>query len=169
MQTPPPLKPGPRHRLANVLWPWLVMLPVAFAEPGPRTGEQIYQAQCVSCHGASGEGSKEYAKPLVGNRSTAQLSRLIAKTMPEDDPGTCVGEDADKVAAYIYDAFYSKTAQARLKPARIELSRLTVRQYRNAVADLVGFFREPGTLGPERARSSRGILQNRSHRAPATA
>ena len=63
--------------------------------------------------------------------------------MPEDDPGTCVGEDARSVAAYVYDTFYSKTAQARNKPPRIELSRLTVRQYRNAVADLIGIFREP--------------------------
>ena len=29
------------------------------------------------------------------------------------------------------------------EPARIELSRLTVRQYRNAVADLIGSFRDP--------------------------
>jgi hypothetical protein len=80
----------------------------------------------------------------------AQLVRYIAKSMPEDDPGTCVGEDAEKVAAYIYDAFYSKTAQARNKPARIELSRLTVRQYRNAVADLVGTFRTPGRWEDQR-------------------
>jgi hypothetical protein len=47
------------------------------------------------------------------------------------------------VAAYIYEAFYSKTAQARNRPARIELSRLTVRQYHNTVADLIGSFRGP--------------------------
>ena len=72
-----------------------------------------------------------------------QLTKLIGKTMPEDDPGTCVGDDAKKVAAFIYDAFYSKTAQVRNKPPRIELSRLTVRQYHNTVADLIGSFREP--------------------------
>src|SRR5205823_3966436 len=60
---------------------------------------------------------------------------------PEDDPGTCTGADAEKVATYVYDAFYSKIAQARNQPARVELSRLTVRQYRNAVADVVGSFR----------------------------
>src|SRR5207245_1416702 len=54
--------------------------------------------------------------------------------------------EAQRVAAYVYQAFYSKEAQARNKPARIELSRLTVRQYRNAVADLVGTFRTPGSL-----------------------
>src|SRR6202042_3403412 len=47
------------------------------------------------------------------------------------------------VAAYIYDAFYSKAARERNKPPRIELARLTVGQYRNAVADLIGSFRTP--------------------------
>ena len=41
--------------------------------------------------------------------------------MPEDAPGTCVGEEAAQVAAYIYDAFYSPIAQARSRHARIEL------------------------------------------------
>src|SRR5205823_2177926 len=91
-----------------------------------------------------------YPRALAGNRSVAQLARLIAKTMPEDDPGQCVGEDADKVAAYIYEAFYSKEAQARNKPPRMELARLTVRQYQNAVADLVGSFRTPSPWGQQR-------------------
>jgi hypothetical protein len=109
-----------------------------------RTGEQIYQQDCSSCHGKQGEGSKEYGHPLIGDRSVTQLAKFIAKTMPEDDPGTCVGKDADNVAAYIHEAFYSKTAQARNKPPRIELSRLTVRQYLSTVADLIGGFRPPG-------------------------
>ena len=70
--------------------------------------------------------------------------------MPDDDPGSCVGEDAEKVASYIHDAFYSKTAQARNRPARLELSRLTVRQYHNTVADLIGSFRGPSAWeGPK--------------------
>jgi hypothetical protein len=126
---------------------WLVLggLPLMVGAGPVRTGEKIYRQQCASCHGAAGEGTDEhYPRALVGERSVAGLSRLIAKTMPEDAPGDCVGEDADKVAAYIYESFYSKTAQARNKFAmpRIELSRLTVRQYKNAVADLVGSFRD---------------------------
>src|SRR5579862_5333608 len=114
-------------------------------------GEKIYRQQCASCHGAKGEGTKEdYPKPLAGDRSVAQLAKLIAKTMPKDDPGSCVGADADNVAAYIYDAFYSKTAQERLKPPRIELSRLTVRQHQNAIADLVASFRTPGQWDDKR-------------------
>ena len=108
---------------------------------------------CASCHGTSGEGTDDhYPRPLIGERSVASLAKLIAKTMPEDEPGTCVGPDAEKVSAYIYDAFYSKAAQARnpMRPARIELSRLTVRQYRNAVADLVGSFRGPASWDDRR-------------------
>jgi hypothetical protein len=61
--------------------------------------------------------------------------------MPEDKPGTCIGADAEKVAAYIFDAFYSPAAQARIKAPRVELAHLTVGEYRNAVADLIGGFR----------------------------
>ena len=59
-------------------------------------------------------------------------------------------KDAAKVAAYIYGEFYSPEAQVRNKPARVELSRLTVRQYQNAVADLVGSFRHVSEWGSER-------------------
>jgi len=126
--------------------------PEARADEKPKTGEQIYQKRCAVCHGPQGQGTKEeYPHPLAGERSVAQLAKLIAKTMPSDDPGTCIGPDADKVAAYIYDAFYSKTARERNRPARIELARLTVRQYRNAVADLIGSFRgAPGKWDDQR-------------------
>ncbi len=112
-----------------------------------RSGREIYQQQCASCHGASGEGTVEsYPHPLAGDRSVGELVQYISKSMPEDKPGTCTGEDAQKVAEFISESFYSATAQVRNKPARIELSRLTVRQYRNAVADLIGSFRSPGKL-----------------------
>jgi hypothetical protein len=128
-------------------WLCIGTVPAAAAE---RTGEAIYKQQCLSCHGKSGEGSKTYGQPLAGDKSVGQLARYIAKSMPDDDPGTCVGEDAQKVAAFIYDAFYSKTAQARNRPPRIELSRLTVRQYRNTLADMIGSFRGPAVWdGPK--------------------
>src|SRR5207248_5804973 len=75
---------------------------------------------------------------------------LIAKTMPKDADEKCPPADAQKVAAYIHDTFYSPAAQARNKPPRVELSRLTVRQYRNAVADLIGSFRTPGKWDAQR-------------------
>src|SRR5437762_3599525 len=44
----------------------------------PRTGEQIYRELCVRCHGKAGEGVKtKYAKPLIGDRSLADLTKLI--------------------------------------------------------------------------------------------
>jgi mono/diheme cytochrome c family protein len=143
MQTWQPL--GARL-LCTPMWAGLLLLIVVPA-PGVAagdglTGEQTYRKRCASCHGISGEGVKEKrSKPLIGDRSVPQLAKLIAKTMPKDEPGTCTAADADKVAVYIYDAFYSPAARERNKPPRIELSRLTVRQYQNAVADLIGSFR----------------------------
>jgi cytochrome c553 len=137
-----------RTSLTGMVLLALAALPARAAEA--RTGEQIYKQQCASCHGARGEGSDEYPHPLAGDKSAAQLARLITRTMPKDAKVKCTGEDAQKVAAFVYDSFYSRTAQARNKPARVELSRLTVRQYRNAVADLVGTFREPGRWGDQR-------------------
>ena len=119
-------------------------------EAADRSGKEIYQQLCASCHGANGEGTLEsYPHPLAGDRSVGELAQYISKSMPEDKPGTCTGEDAKKVAEFIAESFYSVTAvtaQARNKPARIELSRLTVRQYRNAIADLIGSFRQPGKV-----------------------
>ena len=109
-----------------------------------KTGEAIYKDMCADCHGDKGQGVKgQYDEPLHGNRTLEALTKRIARTMPDDDPGTCVGEDAAKVAGYIYDAFYSERAQARLNPPQFDLARLTIDQYRTSVADLVGRFR-PG-------------------------
>jgi cytochrome c553 len=135
----------------SLAWVLLLTLPAAAPRAAEaRTGEQIYKQQCVSCHGARGEGSDEYPHELAGDKSASQLARLIAKTMPKDAKVKCAPADAEKVAAYVYETFYSRTAQARNKPPRIELSRLTVRQYRNAVADLVGSFREQGRWDEKR-------------------
>lgn len=108
-----------------------------------RTGQQIYSAMCARCHGANGEGTKKYAHTLTGDKSIGQLAKVIDDTMPEGSPDTLDADGSKKVAAYIFDAFYSPVAQARIKPARIELSRLTVPQYRNSLADLIGSFRSP--------------------------
>jgi hypothetical protein len=51
-----------------------------------------------------------------------------------------MGEDAKAVAEYIYHAFYSPAARMK-EPAREELARLTVPQFRTSVADLVASFR----------------------------
>lgn len=115
-----------------------------------KTGDQIFRQQCASCHGAKGEGTKSYNKRLAGTRSIGELATFIQKSMPPGAPKKLPADDAKSVAAYIYGAFYSPLAQARNKPARIELSHLTVRQYRNAVMDLVGSFRPSSKLDDRR-------------------
>lgn len=107
-----------------------------------RTGEIVYREMCAVCHGPSGEGTpKEYPEPLLGDKSVKELAQVISKTMPANSPKKCSIADAELVAAYIHEAFYSPLAQARIKPARVALSRLTVRQYRESIADLFAEFR----------------------------
>ncbi len=97
---------------------------------------RIYQQKCAHCHGAEGQGTDQYPKPLAGSRSIEELARFIEEFMPEDDPKSCVGSEAKQLARYVYDAFYSPIAQARRAP-RLALSRLTVNQLRQVLADLV--------------------------------
>lgn len=118
----------------------LALASVAFGAE-TRTGEQIYKQMCARCHGKSGEGTKKYEAPLNGDRSVSQLAGVVDRTMPEGDPDALDAEGSKRVAQYMYDTFYSPDAQAKLSPPRVELSRLTVKQYRNSVADLVGSFR----------------------------
>lgn len=144
--------PSRRLRRAVLALSGLLLLPAPLLAADDRTGEQIWQAQCAKCHGVRGEGVEgEYAEPLIGDKPIGELARIIEETMPADDPGTCIGPAAAKVAAYLYDAFYSPIAQARNRPARVAFSRLTVPQYRNAVADLIASFRG---APPERGEPS---------------
>jgi hypothetical protein len=110
----------------------------------------------VRCHGADGAGEptlEDGPEPLAGDLSVAQLADVIRETMPEDDPGTLTRAEAQAVAAYVHDAFYSLIARARIAPPRIELARLTVGQYRRAVADLCGSFGDPPWWSDERGLS----------------
>lgn len=128
-----------------------VLSAAAPKKPAPKavSGEQVYAQRCASCHGAKGEGTKAYAKPLTGDRSVGQLSRYIAQNMPPG-PKKCSAPEAEKVAAYIHEAFYSPIAQARNRPPRVELSRLTVRQYRNTLTDLIAAFRPAASWSEQR-------------------
>jgi hypothetical protein len=131
-------------RRLSFLLTMMLALPTAAAEPD---GAHLFKLKCAACHGPQGQGAKKYNKPLEGSRSVAQLSKLIFDTMPESNPGSLSEPEAKAVAAYIYDAFYSPIARERNRPARVELARLTVKQYRQAVADVVASFRKPITWG----------------------
>ncbi len=106
-----------------------------------KTGEQLYAEHCVRCHGKDGQGAKKTIAPLAGEKSVTQLAKVIDDTMPEGNPDKLNAAESALVAEYIHGAFYSPTAQVRVRPARIDLARLTVGQYRNAVADVFAAFR----------------------------
>lgn len=113
-------------------------------------GLAIYKEHCANCHGDQGEGvDDEYDEALVGKRSIESLAKLIHKTMPEDEDELVVDEDAHAVAAYIHKAFYSPEAQAKKKPVRKDLLRLTQHQHRRAITDIVQSFTNRPWMGPE--------------------
>ena len=102
-------------------------------------GAAIYKQKCASCHGDKAQGAAGYQRPLVGSRSIDELTSFIKQSMPPG-PKKCPPAEAQPVAKFLYDNFYSIIAQERNRPARVQLSRLTVRQLRNALADLVGSY-----------------------------
>lgn len=111
------------------------------SEPVLDRGRKIYSQHCTVCHGDAGKGQTDrYSDRLIGDLNIAELTELISDTMPEEDPELCVGDDAKAVATYIYNEFYSANAQYRINRPQTMLSRRTVRQYRESVADLLGHF-----------------------------
>jgi mono/diheme cytochrome c family protein len=144
MRRESPMRPEGMSLRRPLAWLVLAGLAATPAAADERPGALLYRQRCAACHGPSGEGTPdEYPRVLAGDRSLDQITRLIARTMPSDDPGSLSQGEAEAVAAYVFESFYGPQAQARNRPPRIELSRLTVRQYRNAVADLLATFREP--------------------------
>jgi hypothetical protein len=112
----------------------------------------VYQNDCARCHGAAGEGVPgEFDQALQGDRTLPELARYVGKWMPDDDPGRYSRGEAALLADYVFHAFYSPEARARIAPPRVQLARLTAEQFRQSAADLVGSFRAPGpAIGPER-------------------
>ena len=133
----------PRSYQILFLFACLSWVPGLQAVPAtPHPGQVIYEKLCLECHGDKGQGVEgKYDEPLIGDRALEALARKIERTMPEENVGACVGDDAKAVAAYIYDAFYSPDAQARVRPPEKDLTRLTISQYRTSVMDIIGRFR----------------------------
>lgn len=120
-----------------------------------RSGQSIYLNQCMKCHGDRGEGVEQVNEnPLRPSLSFDELKQSIIDTMPEDDPDLCVGEDAELVARYIYEEIFHYDSTVDEATASIDLSRLTVRQYRNSIADLLASFK--GSSQPDDRRGLRG-------------
>jgi hypothetical protein len=124
-------------------------------------GEKIFEDKCAACHGKAGQGVEgKYAEALTGDWPLPKLAHYIAKNMPDDDPETLSASEASAVAAYVFDAFYSRAAQVRNNPARVELAHLTNQQYAIVVADLLRQFTPsdpataPGAVTAERGLSA---------------
>lgn len=115
----------------------------AFTSAAEHPGLTIYRERCIQCHGSQGQGTEDCPTQLAGSLSISQLATYIDKTMPDDNPSLVTGLAAKQVAEAIHTAFYSTIARERNKTARIELSRLTVRQMQTTLADLIGSFRDP--------------------------
>ena len=131
-------------------------------------GQRIYRSSAPAATARRAKGPRIIrGRSRATGRSPSSPSSS-PRRCPRTTPGRASATDAEKVAAYIYEAFYSKTAQARNTAARIELSRLTVRQYRNAVADLIGSFREPGNWD-DAPRAATASTSSRAGSATATA
>ena len=109
-----------------------------------KRGEAIYQETCAVCHGDHGQGVEEsHKEPLQVDSPLAALADLIAQTMPEDDPETCVGADAAAVATYILRQFHVDAARGPAAAPRVVLARLTAAQLRQSLADL---YASPGRV-----------------------
>ena len=120
------------------------LLPFAAAADEVKTedGASVYKRLCADCHGGKGEGvAKKYDEPLFGERSVASLAKYIDKAMPDGEPEKSSATESLAVAQFIYGAFYSPEARARNHPPKHELARLTNRQFRESVADVIGSFR----------------------------
>ncbi len=121
---------------------FLLTVGTAAAQEPAMNGEAIYRKHCAECHGDNGQGvPDEYEDPLHGDRSLTSLTRYIDRYMPEEDPDLLSTEESKQVAEYIMGAFYSQQARAQTEPPQKRaFARLTNRQFRESVADLIGSF-----------------------------
>jgi cytochrome c553 len=119
-------------------------------------GAAVYAVHCARCHGATGEGTLAVPQPLAGDRSVNQLAAYVDESMPEDDPGAVTGDAARQVSEWMHAAFSSAVARDRGRPPRVELQRLTTRQHRHVLADVVGGFRDAPPPVIEEARGLEG-------------
>ena len=107
---------SPLLKLSRFILIYAFLLPLHFAQAAERSieGKDIFQQRCAKCHGRDGQGVKgKYNDPLEGNLSLSGLTRYIEKNMPDDDPGTCKGKEAQAVARHVYDSFYSRQARTQ--------------------------------------------------------
>jgi mono/diheme cytochrome c family protein len=100
-------------------------------------GQATYQEACLKCHGEN-LGGAEGGPPLAGEdflrkwngKTVGDLSRVIGKTMPADDPGNLSIREYSDIVAYILSVNEFPAGQkeldrdpAALNEIRIEMKR----------------------------------------------
>jgi mono/diheme cytochrome c family protein len=113
-------------------------------------GEELYQAECASCHGMEFEGS--IGPPMVGdafmaNYSERPLTTLvdkIQKTMPFQSAGTLSREQSIDLAAYILQGGEFPAGQAELSDAQLAQIAFPLTEAATAPATSAA----PGSLPP---------------------
>jgi mono/diheme cytochrome c family protein len=81
-----------------------------YSEAQATRGQQLYETQCVACHGKALEGSVgpplsgEAFLAVWGSRSLGELVEKIEKTMPPQAPGSVSREQAIDIAAHVLRA-----------------------------------------------------------------
>lgn len=111
------------------------------------SNRQVYQDNCMACHGVKGEGTAA-GIPLTLNIQTrytlATLTKKIADTMPPKALSlvTCTGDCAAATAAYIWAGLPQKPANycsiKGTQPEKRQLRLLTNREYRSSLQSLFG-------------------------------
>ncbi|MEX1049503.1 MAG: DUF1592 domain-containing protein [Akkermansiaceae bacterium] len=144
-------------RISNYFPIFVLCLGAAGAGQAALSGEEIYAKHCAECHGGNGEGvADEYEDPLHGTRSLRSLARYIDRNMPEEAPDLLDADESQRVAEYIMGAFYTVEARAKSEPPpKMAFARLTNRQHRESVADLIGSFGEKTPPGEGRGLKGR--------------
>ncbi len=108
-----------------------------------KTGSEIYQVACESCHGDRGQGVDRDANPLgseilIENYSLQTLTKKIADDMPYGGIGTCTGTCANDVAEYIlsWKVLVNCSVEGETPlPRRLRI--LTPDEYTHTVIDLL--------------------------------
>jgi S-disulfanyl-L-cysteine oxidoreductase SoxD len=100
-------------------------------------GQATYREECLKCHGEN-LGGGEGGPPLAGEeflrkwngKTVGDLSRVISKTMPADDPGNLSSREYSNIVAYLLSVNEFPAGQkeldrdvAALNEIRIEMKR----------------------------------------------
>ncbi len=96
-----------------------------YSDPQAARGQQLYQAQCVTCHGGALEGV--VGPPLAGDgflavwsaRTLADLVNKIEQTMPPQQPGSLSRVQAIELASFMLRAGKFAAGAADLGPAEL--------------------------------------------------